>query len=132
MSIPGDAAMNFPHSVYRCFDAEGNLLYVGCARDVEGRMFHHLHSCNRGKEPNGTLRRLHTRTETVEYPTRLDARRAERQAITDGAPLLNRQHNPQRFRKVAGGSYQPVAPVHPVTAESHQRWLELHEQRSAS
>ena len=31
-------------------------------------------------------------------------------------PLLNKQHNPLRFRKVAGGAYAAVEPVHPIIA----------------
>lgn len=116
MSSAPDAEINRPHSLYRCFDAAGALLYVGVARDVEDRMFHHLHACNAGKQPNGTLR-THMADYTVEvYPTKLAARDAERQAIATEGPLLNKQHNPRRFRKVKGAAYALVEPVHPLTA----------------
>ena len=115
MSSLPDCEVYGTHSVYRCYDAEGQLLYVGCARDVPGRMYHHLQLCNIGKQPNGTLRRHMATWTTEEYGTKLDARAAERKAILEGAPLLNRQHNPRRFRKVGGGRYALVEPVHPLT-----------------
>lgn len=118
MSSPPDATINTPHYVYRCFSADGDLLYVGVARNVADRMFHHLQMCNSGKQPNGTLRRLMVRHESSRYPTKLEARTAERQAIATEAPLLNRQHNTRRFRKVAGNSYGAIAPVHPITADA--------------
>lgn len=116
MSSAPDAELARPHYVYCCYGAEGSLLYVGVAQDVEGRMFHHLHLCNAGKQPNGSLRRHMVRHEVERFATKVEARAAERQAITTEAPLLNRQHNPRRFRKVAGGSYVAVEPVHPITA----------------
>lgn len=116
MSSPRDAASHGPHHVYRCYTASGMLLYIGVAQDVEARMFHHLHACNMGKQSNGTLRRLMTRCESVLYPTRLDARAEERRAIRDEAPLLNKQHNPRRFRKAGTAGYALVEPVHPITA----------------
>ena len=108
-----------PHSVYRCYAADGSLLYVGCASDVEGRMFHHLHRCNAWKQPNGTLRRHMAHWDAVEYPTKAEARAAERSAIANERPLLNKQHNPTRFRREPTGSaYALVAPVHPLTREA--------------
>lgn len=118
MSAAPDATLAVPHSVYHCWSAAGDLLYVGVARDVEARMFHQLHPCNRGKQPNGTLRRLMSRYDAVEYPTKVAARQAEREAISTEAPLLNRQHNPKRFRKSVGNTYSLVEPVHPITADA--------------
>lgn len=118
MSIDHEATNMRPSSVYRCYGPDDVLLYVGCAEDVPGRMYHLTHLCNAGKRPNGMLRRYMVRhTETV-FPNRLAARAAEREAIRTEAPLLNKQHNPKRFRKVAGGSYALVAPVHPLTEEA--------------
>lgn len=115
MSSAPDAALERPHSVYRCY-AGDVLLYVGVTADVAGRMFHHLHPCNRGKQPNGSLRRHMTHHESVEYGTKVEARAAERVAIATEAPLLNRQHNVKRFRKAAGGTYVALEPVHAITA----------------
>jgi hypothetical protein len=106
MSTPFDAAANWPHHVYRCYDGAGTLLYIGCTDDVEGRMYHMTAVCNMGKQPNGYLRR---RVGPGEFSTRLAARAAERAAIEAEAPLLNRQHNPKRFRKGADGRFEAVA-----------------------
>ena len=116
MSAAPDALLNVPHYVYRCYDQDGALLYVGVARNVEERMFHHLHPCNMGKQPNGTLRRHMARYEVESFATKLEARSAERSAIATEAPLLNRQHNPRRFRKAGTASYALVEPIHPLTA----------------
>lgn len=118
MSSAPDAELNRPHFLYRCFDAEGTLLYVGVTQDVEGRMFHHLHLCNAGKQPNDTLRRHMVRHSSEPFATKVEARAAERRAILNEGPLLNRQHNPSRFRKVAGGSFVAVEPVHPLIADA--------------
>jgi hypothetical protein len=124
MSSPPDAEVYGIHHVYRCYDREGQLLYVGCARDVEDRMYHHMQPCNMGKQPNGTLQRHLARWTSEAFPTKLAARAAERVAIAEGRPLLNKQHNPSRFRRVgvggpAGGGdsrgYVLVEPVHPLT-----------------
>lgn len=116
MSAPPDAALAVPHYVYRCFDATGQLLYVGVTRDLGTRMFHHLHPCNIGKQPNGTLQR-HMAEYTAElHPTKVAARIAERAAISTEAPLLNKQHNARRFRKNARSSYDALSPVHALTA----------------
>jgi hypothetical protein len=119
MSSAPDAAVNRPHSVYRCYGPGDVLLYVGVAEDVEHRMFHHLHPCNVGKQPNGALQR-HMARHDVEgvYPNKLAAREAERRAIAAGAPLLNKQHNPRRFRKNGTATYALVEPVHEITAEA--------------
>lgn len=119
MSSAPDAVLAVPHYVYRCY-AGDTLLYVGVARDVEARMFHHLHLCNAGKQPNGSLRRHMTRYESVRYDTKVEARAAERTAIVTEGTLLNKQHNPQRFRKVAGGTYVAAEPVHPITADAYE------------
>lgn len=119
MSAPTDAVLNVPHYLYRCFDNDGQLLYIGVARDVAGRMFHHLHACNIGKQPNGTLRRLMADYTAERYGTKVEARAAERAAIATEGPLLNKQHNPRRFRKNARGSYDAVEPIHPVTARAY-------------
>lgn len=106
------------HFLYRCYDAGGDLLYIGVAHDVEARMFHHTHLCNISKQPNGTLRGHMVHHTAERFATKLEARAAERAAITAEAPLLNRQHNPRRFRKVGTATYGLVEPVHPLTAQA--------------
>lgn len=73
-----------PTAVYRCFNADGQLLYVGCSRDTLKRT--HGHPWHR-----------QTTTITVEwFPDRYSAMEAEAAAITEERPLLNVQHIPGR------------------------------------
>ncbi len=95
-----------PHVVYRCYDADNVLLYVGCTRDLDYRM---------SLQPLILIRRLALVT-TEDFPNRVEARAAERAAITAEAPLLNKQHNPTRFAK-HGPKWVAVEPVHPLCAE---------------
>lgn len=91
------------HSVYRLYNDSGDLLYIGCARDVEQRlMLHHVFG--------------YTLCAIEEYPNKASARAAERAAIKAEAPLLNKQHNPQRFKGRKGGGFDAVEPIHPITA----------------
>lgn len=102
---PRDAEDTTPHYVYRCYDAADQLLYIGCCRDVESRIYMHLVTCTM---PGwGEMRRRYARHTSERYPNKKAARAAERQAIHDEAPLLNRQHNPKRWKRV-GGEYVPV------------------------
>lgn len=132
MSAAPDAVLAVPHFLYRCFDADGQLLYVGVARNVEDRLFHHTHFCNRGKQPNGSLRRHMVSHAAESYPTKVEARAAERRAITTEAPLLNRQHNPHRFRKVSPSTYGFVAPIHPISAAAFPGLPQLDTQERAA
>lgn len=68
-------------TVYRCFDAEDQLLYVGCTHDVEQRIRAHRASSAFGWR----IARITTDT----YPTKDDALAVERLAIRDEAPLFN-------------------------------------------
>lgn len=97
-----------PHSVYRLYGHEGQLLYIGCARDVEGRIYMH-ETAWYSNEASMAIREAggiasHT---AVEYPTRDQALAVEREAIREEAPLVNRQGNPSRWRKTPAG-YVPV------------------------
>lgn len=105
------------HFVYRCYDQHDQLLYVGCTDDVESRMYHHLAVCNIGKVPNFYLKRDMVRYEVESFADRTAARAGERSAIAAEAPLLNKQHNKKRVKKV-GHVYHLVAPVHPLTASA--------------
>lgn len=82
------------HYVYRCYDAEGTLLYIGCTRDVVARMLVHRSAWD---NPASAFLNLHmARYEVEEFPTRDEARKAEREAIGAEAPLLNIHHNKGR------------------------------------
>lgn len=103
-----DAEDTRTHYVYRLFGHDGVLHYIGCTYDLVARMeFHHV--------------RLGGTMTTEEYPNRAEARAAERAAITAEAPLLNKQHNPTRFKALAGGGFVAIEPVHPLTAEMVDR-----------
>lgn len=82
---------NLPHFVYRCFDADGQLLYIGCAHDVEERIYKHRTTFS--SLTSVTLRLRMDRYEAVEFPDLASARRAERDAIEREQPLLNVHHN---------------------------------------
>ena len=118
MSSLPDATMAVPHYLYRCYGADDVLLYIGVARNVSDRMYHHLHMCNMGKQPNGTLRCHMVRYEVERFETKLEVRAAERHAIRTERPLVNRQHNVTRFRKVGTARYGLVEPAHPISVEA--------------
>lgn len=83
------------HYVYRCFDDAGRLLYIGSALNVADRM--HYHRILSSQSPPSRFLRHHMVSHTqVEYPSLTAARAAEKTAIADEAPLLNRLHNKGR------------------------------------
>lgn len=67
--------------VYRCYDADGQLLYVGCTSNLYMR--------SKGHEKKASWWSQVTRTETVPYPDLAQARFAEAQAIANENPLYN-------------------------------------------
>lgn len=71
-----------PTCVYRCFDAEGQLLYVGCSINPYKRVAEHR------VEHHGWVWYLARFTVTV-YPDRASAEWAEREAIRTENPLWN-------------------------------------------
>lgn len=86
---------SLPHVVYRCYDAQGRLLYIGCTRDIGARMQVHASSWNNPASAALTLR-MKSMT-AVEYPDKASGRAAERQAIHDEAPILNLHHQRERM-----------------------------------
>lgn len=93
------------HYVYRLFDKSDRLLYIGCARDVEERIYMHRATFTMACSWEIHLNYHHHTSEP--YPDLAAAREAERHAITTEAPLLNRQHNPTRWRRISG-AWTPV------------------------
>lgn len=76
-----------PHYIYRCFDAAGRLLYVGCTSDMKKRMKVHRYNTK------SDLWRLMARHEVSEpYAGWIAAHDAEVAAIRDECPLLNVRH----------------------------------------
>lgn len=104
----GDAEDARPASVYRIFDKDGQLIYVGCAVDVASRI--HTHRSFWSPTPGCDLiYRGYDHHDEAQYPTRVEARAAERLAIREQGPWVNRHHNPTRWRRGAKG-YEPVDP----------------------
>lgn len=85
---PPKSGEDGPHYVYRCFDAEDRLIYVGCTRDLNTRRLAHSH--NSWWYPQMVSHRV-----TI-YPDRETALRVERGAIIFEQPLWNVRH--QVFR----------------------------------
>lgn len=96
-----DAQDTRRHYVYWIFAADDlELLYIGCTRNVDERVYHLTRQCNIGNPVNAEIwLRGVGHVETQEYPNKAEAREAERQAIAEDRPLLNRQHNPARYTK---------------------------------
>lgn len=106
MSCPRDVDAIGTHHVYRIFALDGTLLYIGVTDDVEHRIYMHLQTTT--NRDWVIIWAWYGRHDSVEYPDRLTARAAERRLIEDEAPLLNRQHNPKRWRKNFRKSYEPL------------------------
>lgn len=82
-----------PHTVYRLYDNADRLLYVGCTRDLDLRLYMHDGYYN---ATSTAFRGLVERVESVEYENKATARDAEREAIRAEAPLFNKAHNKGR------------------------------------
>lgn len=68
-------------TVYRCYDAQGVLLYVGCSENVEARLRSHW------SKAHWAYRAVDITTQ--EYPSLEAARAAEKHAIRTEDPLCN-------------------------------------------
>lgn len=90
-----------PHYVYRLFDENDQLIYIGCARDAQSRVNQHK-DWNIPSRTSDYFWRHTLRFTSEKYPNLALARNAERAAIESEVPLLNRFHNPRRFTKVNG------------------------------
>lgn len=88
-----DAEDARPHNVYRIYDERDHLLYVGCAFDVESRISLHL-ALSTQSAASRRIQRHGAYYTTEWHATKAQARKAERAAIRDEAPALNKQHNP--------------------------------------
>lgn len=95
--------------VYRVYDINGALIYIGSTRDLEARKA--IHMADHASPIAFAMQMCADRWDTTEYATYDDAKAAEVAAITAEAPFLNRQHNPTRWRRVAG-QYVPVADLY--------------------
>ncbi len=86
--------------VYRIFDYEGSLLYIGSTEDFGARKAVHL--ANHSTPIAFPIQLCAHRWDTTEYPSIAAAKAAEKAAITAEAPYLNRQHNPTRWKRIGG------------------------------
>lgn len=79
------------HYLYRCFDPDGVLLYIGCTRDVKKRMANHACTTTR-HNASWWLSVCMARYE-VDGPYRglTRGRKAERKAIAAEQPVFNTQ-----------------------------------------
>ena len=92
--------------VYRIFDASDRLLYIGCTECVETRIY--MHRATYTMVDAFLIHRHYDHHTSELIGTSLaEARAAERKAIKEERPLLNRQHNPTRWRRI-DGVYTPV------------------------
>lgn len=113
---PKDCEDASPHSVYRIYDANNVLLYVGVAHDVIHRIYMHEAAAHTSWASTQMVGRIARHTST-EYPTKLAARAAERRAIYTEVPLFNRQHNGRRWHRVNRAWVERPAPL-PLLAEA--------------
>jgi len=94
------------HFVYRCYDATGLLIYIGCTSNVQRRMAAH----QRGE--NSTSRWIAACMDRFEiegpYSGRDAGRAAERRAINTEQPLFNYQERAKE-RLAAWMTRRPVA-----------------------
>lgn len=70
-----------PHYVYRCYDADGRLIYVGCTVNPNRRIAWHRNSSWWGHQIDAVRNRV--------YPDRPTALMRERQAIAAEQPRWN-------------------------------------------
>jgi hypothetical protein len=79
------------HYVYRCYDADGVLLYIGCSNDVEQRIALHMYVAARANA-SWWLSLCMDRYEIEgPYRTRTAGRKAEAKAIRAEQPVFNSQ-----------------------------------------
>lgn len=82
--------------VYRCYDADDRLLYIGHAYDLEGRI--DVHRSSWGNPASAYLALKMARYEGETVVGKEAAYAAERKAIWDEEPLLNIHHQKPEAR----------------------------------
>lgn len=97
--------------VYRVYDAAGDLIYIGSTVDLGQRIHGHFHSQWSCAE-NAAFREQFDSVTSEPFDTLAEARAAEKEAIREEAPRLNKMHNPKRWRKIpVTNQYVPVEQV---------------------
>lgn len=106
------------HVLYRVYDRDDRLLYIGVTTDINARMTIH-------RSTTFEMFRYAHRVETEDgYKNYASAHEAEKAAIKAEMPWLNRQHNPRRWQRVACGWRligEPWTPPEPTRAEIESR-----------
>lgn len=87
-----------PHYVYRCYDADGVLLYVGCTRNPTSRLAAHRRGNNQAKASRWLAATMHHAEVSEPYRGREAGREAERAAIQAESPIFNYQHTADATR----------------------------------
>jgi predicted GIY-YIG superfamily endonuclease/DNA-binding XRE family transcriptional regulator len=82
-------------ALYRHFDAEGRLIYVGVSANPTRRMWEHRCRTDWAAET--------VRSETFWYPTRPEALAAEREAIAKEMPLANATRKTDALQEYLAG-----------------------------
>jgi excinuclease UvrABC nuclease subunit len=85
-----------PHRVYRCYDRDGALLYIGMTKNVVRRLHQH-------KQSSAWHQLLH-RVESEEVADEATARKRERELIETLAPIHNKP-----LDKRAPGAGRPLS-----------------------
>jgi excinuclease UvrABC nuclease subunit len=73
---------HLPHSVYRCYDADGVLLYIGCSYQVEKRLKWHTTSSAHWFQHVADVK-------VQQYANRSEGLAAELEAIITEEPVFN-------------------------------------------
>jgi predicted GIY-YIG superfamily endonuclease len=128
--MPAHVDPNAEHYVYRCYDASGWLLYIGCTLNVEQRIATHRASA---------FWAYRIASITVEpFPTQAEALAAERAAIKAENPSCNvmsrdtdrsgwvRQHYIDAIRARQSNAYVPgvAAAINRLEREMAERFAE--------
>lgn len=109
--------MSKPTALYRLFDAEGALLYIGIAVDPNTRWRVHA-----GEKTWWT----EVASKTVEwFQNRLLAQAAEAEAIAIEAPRYNVEHSQTRRRGDARGEYRSKYPKPRQIRIATRMWLDF-------
>jgi predicted GIY-YIG superfamily endonuclease len=136
------------HYVYRCFDADGALLYVGCSKDPWSRFQQH--------KATSVWAHLANRGTIAVYPRRVLALAAERHAIRTEDPRFNNHgrwstrhgwtaqqfvdfsqvllatgHNRPRLARLFDEYRIKFGEPHPLAEAARAVWVETDERRAA-
>lgn len=82
-----------PHFIYRCYDADSVLLYIGCAVNVAKRMSSHK-ATKKHKAGRWLQVSMASHDVTGPYADKATANEAEADAIHTEGPVFNTQHMP--------------------------------------